>query len=418
MRAMLRARLAFGLFQPLANFLFPLGGFRSDPLRRFLATIVIAITVVCIFSTAALAGLSSKAQSKEAGSVTVKDSRAMEERVFSEEIERNFPLRMIGRLQVTNLRGSVSIIGWAQDRIRVKAVRRARASSLQNAKALFSAVDFRYRSVDGDIELSAEYGNSLGIEQRLKERKTPLTSMDMIVYAPSTFVLRAWAAEGAVSIRSWGASIDARTSSGAISVNELKGDNVSILCPSCAITATQVRGSLRCMAGTGTVELRSVKGDQIYVESTSGSQDIEAVEGDQLYVSKQGLIRGRRMVGHVEFHTGSGAIEFKEVSGFVSGKSETGAIEVQMDQWKFVDKALIESNLGDVSLSLPSLFSGEVDLWSVTGRTELAFVGDPIQDGRNQGPEPVNHIRARIGTGGEQLRIFSKTGNIKILKNR
>lgn len=339
------------------------------------------------------------------------------EKTFSEELERDFPLRTIGRLQVTNLRGNISIIGWSQDRIRVKAVRRAKAAGLPEAKALFSAVDFRYRSVDGDIELSAEYGKSLGIEERLKERKNPRTSMDMVVYAPSTFVLRAWAGEGAVSIRSWGASLDVRTTSGSISVNELKGDNFSILCPACAITATQVRGNLRCMAGTGKVQLRSVKGKEIYVESTSGSQEIEAVEGEQLYVSRQGPIRGKLMVGHVEFHTGSGPIQLTEVSGFVSGKSETAPIQVQVDLWKFVDKALIESSLGDVTLSLPSVFSGEVDLWSETGQAQLAFVSQPIQDAHVQGPEPANHIHARVGSGGEQLRIYSKSGNIQLLKS-
>src|SRR6185437_701938 len=50
-------------------------------------------------------------------------------REFGEEIERDFSLRSIGTLQVTNLRGSITIQGWALDKIRVKAVRRVIASN-------------------------------------------------------------------------------------------------------------------------------------------------------------------------------------------------------------------------------------------------------------------------------------------------
>src|SRR5688500_4174946 len=104
---------------------------------------------------------------------------------FFDEVEKDFSLRSMADLQVTNLRGGIIINGWPLDTIRVKARRKAIAETEEEAKKLFSNVDFRFRALDDDIELSAEYGRGLDIEQRLRERESPHTSMEMVVYAPA-----------------------------------------------------------------------------------------------------------------------------------------------------------------------------------------------------------------------------------------
>ena len=44
-----------------------------------------------------------------------------------------------------------------------------------------------------------------------------------------------------------------------------------------------------------------------------------------------------------------------------------------MRDWEFADKAVIESVQGNIRLSLPADFSGEVDLFSEKGRAEAGF---------------------------------------------
>src|SRR6185312_16056146 len=145
-------------------------------------------------------------------------------------------------------------------------------------------VDFRFSAGDGNIELSAEYGRGMTIQERLQEREHPQTAMEMTVFAPAKLKLVVWAVNGKVSLKGWSAPLEVRTSSGPIRIETIKSDSVSLLCPSCAIEARSVRSSLRCMGGSGPIELSDVSGQTVYVESVSGALKLSHVEGEQLYV--------------------------------------------------------------------------------------------------------------------------------------
>src|SRR5262249_7882576 len=97
-------------------------------------------------------------------------------RDFYDDVGRDFTLRSIGQVQVPNMRGDVQVQGWALDKVRVRAKRHVRAASPTEAKRLLSAVDFRYSAGRDNIELSAEYGRGLDIQERLHERMHPRTS--------------------------------------------------------------------------------------------------------------------------------------------------------------------------------------------------------------------------------------------------
>lgn len=119
---------------------------------------------------------------------------------FQDEVERDFPVYALGRLQITNLRGGITVQGWSQDRIRVRGKRRVLANDLESAKAALSALDMRFSKTGREMELSAEYGRGMDIQERLQERrqsKEQQSSMDLIVLAPSSLRLRVLGVEGA-----------------------------------------------------------------------------------------------------------------------------------------------------------------------------------------------------------------------------
>lgn len=152
---------------------------------------------------------------------------------FTDDFERDFILRTHGELQITNTRGDITVQGWPLDRIRVRATRRAQARSLPEAQGLFKALDFRFSAVGGFIELAAEYGKGLTLEQRLQEREQPRTEISMHVSAPSHLKLRLWAVDGAIQLRGWSSPVEARTAQGEITIQDVRAP-VSVLCPSCA----------------------------------------------------------------------------------------------------------------------------------------------------------------------------------------
>lgn len=337
-------------------------------------------------------------------------------RPYSDEIERDFSVRSVGQLQITNIRGDVELQGWALDKIRVKAQRTAGAESLDGAKRLLSGVDVRFRESGKNVDLSAEYGRGLDISERLHERRDPHTSMKMVVFAPMNMSVRVWAEAGKVSVKNWNAPVDVRTSTGAIDVSAVKADGVSTLCPGCAIRIAGVRGSVRCMGGDGDASLADVTGPQIYVESSGGNVIAERVSGEQLYVSGSGKITGKQLSGSIEFRTRQASVDFADLRGFLSGRTESGDIRATMRAWKFVDKALIESASGNIDLRLPMSFSGEVDLWSVKGKVDVGFPLQISESNQAVGPQPASHILGRISDGGDLLKVFSDRGDIRVAR--
>ncbi|MGZ3698680.1 MAG: DUF4097 family beta strand repeat-containing protein [Bdellovibrionota bacterium] len=350
-----------------------------------------------------------------AGAISLLFSFTARAAEFSDEIERDYALRTIGQLQVTNMRGEIVVRGWAQDKIRVKAVRRATAADREQAQKLLTGVDFRFTSGDGNIELSAEYGRGLSIQERLHEREHPQTSMQMTVFAPARLKLLVWAVDGKVSVRGWNAPLEVRTTSGAIHVDGVKAESVSLLCSACSMEARNIHGALRCMGGAGPIEIAGVSETHSYVETMSGKIKASHIDGEQLYVSKTGPIEAQRLRGHIEFHSQQGPVEILDSSGFLSGRSESGNIVARMRAWSFSDKALIESVSGNIQLTLPASFSSDVDIWSMAGKAELEFPLDRISD-QTVGPEPAGRLIGRIGEGGEPLKILSEKGEIHVFR--
>jgi hypothetical protein len=120
--------------------------------------------------------------------------------------------------------------------------------------------------------------------------------------------------------------------------------------------------------------LEDISGTSLFVEATSGSIRSERVSGSQTYITHQGSLLGRELQGHVEFATsGAGRVDIKELTGFASGRTELGSIEIDARDWRFDDAAVFESAEGSITLRFPAAFSAELDLQSATGRTDVAF---------------------------------------------
>jgi len=340
--------------------------------------------------------------------------------VFHSEIERDYNLRSIGQLQITNLRGAISVQGWSQDKIRVKAKRTVYATSSDEAKKLFSAMDFRYQEKEGNIEFSGQYGQGLAIDERVQERQrtfsdpTKAARMEMVVFAPSSLKLKVWASEGVVALKGWNSDAELRSSSGEIDGDTLKGSRVSCLCQSCSVHLKNTRGSIRAMTQSGSLNLDDSDASDIYLETSSGPISVNHVGGEQLlFVTKTGAITAKGLRGNLEFHTQQGAVSVTELNGFASGRSDSGDIEIKARDWEFHDNALIESQRGNVSVWLPANFAGDVDVASRKGTAEVTF----SLKRSSEIPSNPSHWVGRIGEEAtDLLKIYSDTGAVKLLR--
>lgn len=337
---------------------------------------------------------------------------------FVEEVEKDFPLRSIGQLKITNTRGDLTVQGWAMDKVRLKLIKRVTATDPVLAKKKLDTLDYQYLAEDRNIQISSQYRSDMSIKERLEEKEQASVRTDLIVFAPFHLKLEIWAVDGKIVLKSWNAKTEIRLNSGSVQVDGLKADLLSTSCTQCSVQLRNIRGSVRCTGGTGLVDLNNVFGKSIYLETTSGGIKVSHIEGDQLYSSRTGSLDGQYLSGRVEFHAQKSQVKLRELSGFVSGTLEAGDILADVRDWDFMDKALIESSRGNIQLTLPRHFSGNVDLWSLQGKVMSEFAVEKLPDLTTFGPEPSNHWVGRIRDGGELLKVFTEQGEISISKRK
>ena len=97
---------------------------------------------------------------------------------------------------------------------------------------------------------------------------------------------------------------------------------------------------------------------------------------------------------------------------------KTGDITATIRNWEFTDKALIETTRGNINLTFPQRFSGEVDLWSVHGKVDLDFPLEKLQNSTNFGPEPDNHLVGRSERVASCLRCLRTQETISLSKGK
>jgi DUF4097 and DUF4098 domain-containing protein YvlB len=336
-------------------------------------------------------------------------------REYTEESDRDHKLRSFGELDITNARGDVSIQGWSLDKVRIKVRKTVRAESAEQAKAVFQALDYRFTVEKNKIEVSTQYGKDLSIEERLREKEGSQNRMDFLIFAPAHLNVKVWTVNGKTFLKSWSSTAEIRSNSGPIRVENSKSPSLSLRCTTCQVDVKELRGSIRAVVGDGQISLSNIASKSLYVESNSGLIKLWHVDGEQIYSSQTGAIEGQFLEGNVEFHNHAGAVTLKDVSGFVSGTTESGNVTITVRKWEFLDKSWIETVQGDVNLTLPRPFSANVDLWSLHGQTELDFPFQSTAD-TTFGPVPSSHVLGRVREGGELLKIYSDTGNIRVKK--
>jgi DUF4097 and DUF4098 domain-containing protein YvlB len=337
---------------------------------------------------------------------------------LSTESEKDFSLRAIGQLKITHVKGDISIQSWALDKIRVKVKKSVSSTHAAKAAKLFDTVDYSFETEGDNVEISSRYHKDSTLEERFQEQRNPSIKMDIQVTAPSNLKLQIWAADGNITIKGWNADANIRAKAAKIRVEDFKADSLSVICSSCEAQLRSTRASLKCAGEGASWNLHRVDGKSIYLETETGQIDLSNIKGDQLYVIKKGSLYGQYLRGKIEFHSESAPVHFREVMGFLSGNSGNGNLIADFQEWVFLEKALIESISGNISLHLPPQFSGDVDIWALKGNVRLDF---PLIQPRSQKQVTLGqnqHLIGRIQQGGELLKVFSKAGNIEVLRRK
>jgi DUF4097 and DUF4098 domain-containing protein YvlB len=166
----------------------------------------------------------------------------------------------------------------------------------------------------------------------------------------------------------------------------------------------------------GDVEIGSVGGD-LNVRTLAGEIHAESVAGRAKVETSGGDIRIDRLTGSVEARTAGGDIVLPAVRGGVQADTGGGDVQITLVSREAGAGIWIRNSGGDVTLTLPADFRGEVDL-SVSGcagfdETLIHSDFPEVSLTRRSGSQ---HASGRLNGGGSKVVVRTTSGEIHLRK--
>lgn len=175
------------------------------------------------------------------------------------------------------------------------------------------------------------------------------------------------------------------------------------------IVSVPGRSDIRARSGDGSIRIERVSG-RIDLHTGDGSIRATEVSGDLVCNTGDGAIVIERADGRLDAHTGDGGVS---VSGSLAGlriRTGDGSIVYRADPGsRMRENWEITTGDGSVTLYLPPDFAAEIDAHTGDGsiRSDLDLPASSRE--RN-----LRTLRGRLGEGGQQLRIRTGDGSIRL----
>ena len=179
---------------------------------------------------------------------------------------------------------------------------------------------------------------------------------------------------------------------------------------SVAMTVLVPRGvRLKVATGNGEVSVERAGSD---VQASTGNGRVRVIETEgQVRVSTgNGDVEVRNAKARVDVSTGNGDVDVVTVEGPVEVSSGNGNIDVRMSALRARDDMQFTTGSGNVLLTLPANYNGELEASTGNGSIRSDF------DLKIKGQLNPRSIRATIGDGGPTLRMSTGNGEFQLRK--
>jgi len=255
-----------------------------------------------------------------------------------------------GQFTVKNFNGPIDVRPSSGNTVELRAEKRPKGG------ADITDVGFEVRkSSNGDVSIcSTQNEDSCDGDHHSDNGWRRQVTVSMTVLIPRNLRLRVATGNGALSVEGAGSEVQASTGNGRVHIGE-------------------TQGLVRVSTGNGDVDVRNAKAS-VHVSTGNGNVDVVTVEGP------------------VEVSSGN------------------GDIDVRMSALRAKEDMAFHTGSGDVKLTLPANYNGELDASTGNGTIRSEF------DLKIKGQLSPRHVRATIGAGGPMLRMSTGNGEFEIRK--
>ena len=177
-----------------------------------------------------------------------------------------------------------------------------------------------------------------------------------------------------------------------------------------AMTILVPRGAqVRVSTGNGAVRVERV-GGEVSASTGNGRVNVLNTEGAVRVSTGNGDVDVRDVKGAVRVTTGNGRVTVSTAQGPVEARSGNGDIDVRMTALRASEDMTFSTGSGDVRVTLPTDYNGELDASTGNGSISSDF------DLKVEGRMSPRRVRATIGSGGARLRLATGNGGLELRK--
>jgi hypothetical protein len=177
---------------------------------------------------------------------------------------------------------------------------------------------------------------------------------------------------------------------------------------SVAMTLLVPRGAqVRVATGNGAVSVERV-GGEVSASTGNGRVSVLDTDGAVRVSTGNGDVTVREVKGAVRVTTGNGRVTVSTAQGPVEARSGNGDIDVRMTAVRATEDMTFSTGSGDVRVTLPTNYNGELDASTGNGAITSDF------ELKVEGRMSPRRVRATIGRGGARLRLTTGNGGLEV----
>ena len=179
---------------------------------------------------------------------------------------------------------------------------------------------------------------------------------------------------------------------------------------SVAMTVLVPRGAqVRVATGNGAITVERV-GGEVSASTGNGRVTVSNTDGTVRVATGNGDVQVGDAKGAVRVTTGNGRVSVTTAQGPVEARSGNGDIDVRMTALRASEDMTFSTGSGDVRVTLPPDYNGELDASTGNGSISSDF------DLKVEGRMSPRRVHATIGTGGARLRLATGNGGLELRK--
>ena len=338
---------------------------------------------------------------------------------FEETTERDVSLKKSLPLYLQHRIGNVSVQGWVQDRIRITIKKHVLADSEDGAKREFKKFDLITLETAKEFEIRIGHSQGTDLVSKMHDRLQSQVQVDLEIKAPYQSDLTLVTGEGKnIKVQEWRGGLEISGKNNSVQLSKLTLNQPILMnCLQCdtEIRDAKIEGHL--MVGSKPIALIDVD-TKNGLSLDEGTEEIklENCRGKLNVHSKSGRLTVNKFEGDLSFQSNDGGAYVTQFSGNLNIQTLSGQAVIDVDSIK--KELNVDTEKGDVQVSLPSTFSGLIDLMSLRGEIVVQFPYEQKNGGLDlYGPASLGRIDGAVGSDRKILiHAYSKQGGVRVLR--